>query len=146
LVHGDEDLRGHVLWQVQRFEEIAEKITFLRKVWPLQLAIRTPKVVGRLCALAFDDEAHFPDLVKVILPLVSPGDGGGLTLPIRVKEDALAKRYPDQFLELLGAALPDNVAHWPYGVNQTLERLTEANPSLVKDPRMIRLKGIWGRR
>src|SRR4029077_3346442 len=80
LIHGDEDLRGHILWQVRRFEDFAEKIAFLRKVWPLQQAVRTPKVVGRLCALAFDDEEHFPDLVNAILPFVSQGDGGGLDL------------------------------------------------------------------
>jgi hypothetical protein len=64
----------------------------------------------------------------------------------RDKDKLITKNHPDQVLELLTAVLPDNVIHWPYGVEQTLERLTKAKPALVTDPRMIRLKGIWDRR
>jgi hypothetical protein len=147
LIYSGDDLRTHVLWRIERFEEFAEKITFLQKVWPLQLAVRTPVVVGRLCTLAFDDEPHFPELVGAILPLVSRADGGSLTLPlVRATDETITKNYPDQVLELLDAVLPDDVARWPYGLQQTLERLTQAKPALTSDPRMIRLRGIWERR
>ena len=147
LIYGGNDLRTHVLWQIERFEEFAEKITFLRKVWPLQLAVRTPSVVGRLCTLALDDESHFPELVDAILPLVSRADGGSLTLPLTpATDETITKKYPDQVLELLAVVLPDDVTRWPYGVAQTLGRLTQAKPALGSDPRMIRLKGIWDRR
>jgi hypothetical protein len=147
LVYGGDDLRTDVLWHVEWFEDFAEKITFLRKVWPLQLAVRTAAVVGRLCNLAFDEETHFPELVGAILPLVSHADGGRLDFPLTLeKNNTIAKNYPDEVLGLLVAALPDDVTHWPYGVNQMLDRLTQAKPTLVTDPRMIRLKGIWDRR
>jgi hypothetical protein len=78
---------------------------------------------------------------------VSDTDGGSLNLPlVRDKDKLITQNYPDQVLELLAAVLPDNVTHWPYGVNQTLEGLTKAKPALIIDPRMIRLKGIWDRR
>jgi hypothetical protein len=144
LIHGDDILRTHVLWHVERFEEFHEKIAFLRKVWPLQRAVRTPAVVGRLCALAFDDEPHLPELLDAILPLVSHANGGSFTL--WPKEKTITQNYPDQVLDLLAVVLPDDVARWPYGVNQMLERLTKAKPALVIDARMIRLKGIWDRR
>jgi hypothetical protein len=147
LIYGGNDLRTHVLWHIERFEDFAEKIAFLQKVWPLQLAVRTPAVVGRLCKLAFDDEAHFPELVGVILRLVSHADGGRVDFPLVLEKDkTIAKNYPDEVLGLLNAVLPDDVTHWPYGMNQTLERLTKAKPAFVVDPRMIRLKGIWDRR
>jgi hypothetical protein len=147
LIYGGDDLRGHVLWQVERFEKFAEKIEFLRNVWPRQLAVRTPAMVSRLCALAFEDEAHFPELVRAILTLVSHADEGSLNLPlVRDSDKTIAKKFPDEVLDLLALVLPDDVAHWPYGVNQVLEVLTQAKPLLVNDPRVIRLKGIWDRR
>jgi hypothetical protein len=147
LIYGVDDLRTHVLWRIERFEDFAEKIAFLRRVWPLQMAARTPAVVSRLCTLAFDDEPHFPELVGAILPLVSRVHGGSLNLPlVRAADETITKNYPDQVLELLAVVLPDDVTRWPYGVAQTLERLTQAKAVLGSDPRMIRLKGIWDRR
>ena len=104
-------------------------------------------MIGRLCTLAFDDEPHFPELVGAILPLVSRADGGSLTLPlVRSPDEAISKNYPDHVLELLAAVLPNDVTRWPYGVEQALQRVTQAKPNLVTDPEMIRLKGIWDRR
>jgi hypothetical protein len=147
LIYGGDALRGHVLWQVERFKEFAEKIAFLRKVWPRQLAVRTPTMIGRLCTLAFDDPTHFPELVSAILPLVSDAESGNLALLLpHDRGETVAKNYSDQVLDLLAAVLPADVTGWPHRVNQTLEWLTQAKPALVTDPRMIRLKGIWDRR
>jgi hypothetical protein len=144
LIYGSDDLRTDVLLHVGRFE-FAEKIVFLRRVWPLQLAVRTPVVVGRLCTLAFDDEKHFPELVSAILPLVSHAQIGSVAWLPHDKIETIAN-YPDQVLDLLAVMLPDDVAAWPYAVGQMLERVIKAKPALVTDPRMIRLKGIWDRR
>jgi hypothetical protein len=145
LIGASDPLRTHVLWQVGHFES-AEKIAFLQKVWPRQLVVRTPTVVGRLCTLAFDDETHFPELVSAILPLVSEAEAESTALPLpHHRMGEVAEKYPDGALDLLAAVLPREVARWPYGMDQTLERLIKAKPVLVTDPRMIRLKGIWDR-
>ena len=145
LIYGDDDLRTDVLWHVGWFE-FEEKIAFLQRVWPLQLAVRTPMVVGRLCTLAFDDEKHFPELVSAILPLASHAQIGRVAWqPSHVKTETIAN-YPDQVLDLLAVMLPDHVTSWPYGVDQLLERVIRAKPALVTDPHMIRLKDIWDRR
>ena len=60
LIYADDELRGHVLWYVEKFQ-IADKLIFLHQVWPLQFSVRTPIVVGRLCTLAFGDAAHFTE-------------------------------------------------------------------------------------
>lgn len=147
LIGASDLLRTHVLWQVGHFE-FAEKIACLQKVWPRQLVVRTPAVVGRLCTLAFDDEAHFPELVSAILPLVSEAEVGSMALPLQQdKIGTIAEKYPDRVLDLLAAVLPGEVARWPYGMDdQTLERLIKAKPRLTTDLRMIRLKSIWERR
>jgi len=145
LTYAPDALRTHVLWQVGSFE-FSEKIAFLRRAWPLQLAVRTPTVVGRLCTLAFDDEGHFPELVSAILPLVSHSEVGSVAWQVPHDKIETITTYPDQILELLAVVLPDDVAGWPYGVNQLLERVIKAKSALVTDPRMIRLKGIWDRR
>jgi hypothetical protein len=103
-------------------------------------------VVGRLCTLAFDDERHFPELVSAVLPLVSHSQIGTVAWQVPHDKIETITNYPDQILELLAVVLPDDVARWPYGVNQILERVIKAKAALVTDPRMIRLKGIWDRR
>lgn len=119
----------------------------LRDVWPLQLVVRTPAVVRELYTLAFDDKTHFPELVDAILPVVSHASSGNLRLPsLNQKQEILIENHPSQVLELLAAVLLDDATYWPYGVDQTLERLTRAKPALARDPRMIKLKGIWDRR
>jgi len=71
-------------------------MAFLRKVWPHQLAVQTPVMVGRLCKLAFDDEPHFPELVSAILPLVSHAEGGTINLLLMGDKDKLiTKNYPN---------------------------------------------------
>jgi hypothetical protein len=144
LIYGGDDLRTDVLSHVGRFE-FAEKIAFLQRVWPHHHSVRTPIVVGRLCTLTFDDKKHFPEMVSAILPLVSHAQTGSVAWLPHDKIETIAN-YPDQVLDLLGVMLPDDVAGWPYGVGQMLERVIKAKPALVTDPRMIRLKGIWDRR
>jgi hypothetical protein len=139
-------LRTDVLWQVGWFE-FSNKIRFLQRVWPLHLAVRTPTVVGQLCTLAFDDEKHFPELVRAILPLVVDSQIGRAAWQLpHGKIESISKNYPDQLLGLLAAVLPEEVAQWPYGVDHILEQLIKAKPRLTTDQRMIRLKGIWDRR
>jgi hypothetical protein len=147
LIYGSEGLRTQVLWHVGHFEVFTEKIALLQKVWPLQVAIRTPVVVGQLCALALDDDTHFGELVDVILPLVSRADGGSLDLSMTPgKAGTIIRNYSSQALALLDAVLPDDVSRWSFGAGTILEQLIHARPTLVTDPRMIRLKRIWDRR
>ena len=147
LISGSDTLRMHALWQVGHFEEIDEKVSFLRGVWPLQLSARTPSVVSRLVALTFDDEAHFPELADAILPLVGSSDARGTHFVLLgEKNERIIARYPDIVLELLARTLGTDVANWPYGVGQMLERLLKLKPTFAEDARFVRLKGTWDKR
>jgi hypothetical protein len=146
LIYTDDDLRGHVLWHVGHFE-IADKLTFLRHVWPLQLAVRTPLVVGRLCSLAFGDAVHFVELVDAILPLVADGNGDSLILSvIQDSKDTITAAHPEKVLALLSAVLSYNVYRWPYGMDKTFAKIVETDPRLAQDPRYVRLKTLWDER
>jgi hypothetical protein len=57
-----------------------------------------------------------------------------------------ASTYPEKFLQLLLAVLPDDVARRPYDTDQALEQLIRAKPTLATDPGLLRLKNIWDRR
>lgn len=141
LVYCSTDMRTHILWHVDRWKDIAEKLTLLKEVWPLQLAARSPPVTGRLCTIAFNDETNFPALVDAILPLVSPNAGGSLMLPlIRGNESKLFERYPEHVLKLISAVLPMDASKWPYGIDVALERLRNTSKRINKDARMIELK------
>jgi hypothetical protein len=147
LLYGGDDLRGHILWHTQHFEDFTEKLALLRDVWPLQLAARTPLVTGRLCALAFEDEAHFRELVAAILPLVSNDPGRRMAIPILPdKTEAISLRHPEEVLALLSAVLPDEASLWPYGADKMLSQLLQAKPELAADPRFAELKDVWERR
>lgn len=147
LIYGCDTLRTHVLWQAGHFTEIEEKLSFLRGVWPLQLSARTHRVVSRLVALAFDDETHFRELADAILPLIGRLDAQSPNLAfLGGKDDRIVASHPDIVLGLLAKILSDDIATWPYGIGQTLDRLLELMPTFAKDPRFIRLKCLWDRR
>jgi hypothetical protein len=146
LIQSNSDLRTHVLWHIGRID-FAEKLEFLKKVWPLQLSVRTPEVIDRLCSLAFADGAHFSDLADAVLPLVSNADGSHVTMPfIHDTNETVTQNHSEKVLALLAAVLPNQVRRWPYGVDKTLERLLKAQPGLAKDVRFIRLKMLWDQR
>ena len=141
LVYGSTDMRTHILWRVGQWKNIEEKLVLLREVWPLQLAARSSAVTGRLCTIAFDDEANFPALVEAILPLVSPYDGSSFMLPVQGDGNGnIFDRYPVHVLTLLSVILPLEVSKWPYGTDAALERLRKTSKSISKDPRMVELR------
>jgi hypothetical protein len=134
-------MRTRILWQVGQWTDVADKLTLLTEVWPLQLAARSPTVTGRLCSIAFDDEVNFLALVDAILPLVSSDVGGGLMLPLaKDKEGKIFNRYPEHVLALLSAVLPMDASKWPYGTDAVLQRLQKTSTRINKDARMIALR------
>jgi hypothetical protein len=146
LVYCSIDMRMHILWHVYQWSAVEEKLTLLKEVWPLQLTARSPAVTGRLCMIAFKEKDNFPALVDAILPLVSPGGGTSLMLPLAPDEESVIfERYPEHVLHLLSAVLPSDASKWPYGIDAALERLSKASGQIGKHPRMIELKARLAR-
>ena len=147
LIRGDDKLRTHTLWQVGHFEEIGEKLLFLRGVWPLQLSARTPAVVSRLIDIVFDDEAHFPSMAGAVRPLLARTNARTTNLLLLGdKNERIIAAYPEVVLDLLSAILSDDVADWPYEIDNVLERISDTDAKLLQDTRFRRLKELWDKR
>jgi hypothetical protein len=68
-------------------------------------------------------------------------------LPILKKsKDNIVDLHPHQTLVLLHAVLPDNVAAWPYNIEETLQRMSETGSTLNSDGRLLELKRKWNAR
>jgi SIR2-like domain len=157
LLNSSDDFRSHALWQVDSWSKADEGddvskwslllATFLRDVWPRQIAAKSAIVAARLCDLAFSNEKNFPEITEIVLPLLSKTDGGHLMLPnLRRSKDNIVDLHPRLTLILLFAVLPDNVASWPYGIEGTLARIGEADISLKNDERLLELQRRWDAR
>jgi hypothetical protein len=137
LIRSDDTLRTQALWHVSRFQETEEKLTLLRSVWPLQLSARTPAVVSRLIDIVFDDEAHFPAIAEAVRPLLARTDARATHISLlEDKSKRIIAAYPEIVLDLLSAILSDDVASWPYGIANDLERIS----SLRKNSLPARLR------
>ncbi|WSH19056.1 SIR2 family protein [Rhizobium ruizarguesonis] len=153
LTSTDDELRSHVIWQIERWSEEATKagpdpdqnwsrllIPFLKEVWPKQKSVKSPLVSARLCDLAFSRRDDFEKVVDTILPLVSKVEGDQVFLPILTRSDkSVVDENPGKTLELLYAVLPDNVRAWPHGTEGVLKRIQDAEPLLRTDIRLLEL-------
>ena len=154
LVNVDDDFRAKVLWQLGKWSSEAQEgngnwakqlPVFLVEVWPRQKSAKTPRITAALCDLAFADAAAFPEIVDIILPLVTKIDQDARHNFVRL-EDNIVDQHPEKMLALLSAILPENAAVWPYGIEGVLERIGNTDPSLLKDARLVELKRRWNAR
>jgi hypothetical protein len=157
LLNVDEEFRSEILWQAERWSQVPDDKgsvswedllpEFLEKVWPRQIAAKSPAISARLCDLVFADEKRFPKMAEIVLPLLTKIDQDHLNLPnLRKSKDNIVDLHPKQTLALLDAVLPDNAAAWPYGIEAVIQRIGEADSSLNTDERLIALKRKWDTR
>lgn len=155
LVEVKEDFRSHVLWLISDWTADAnleagsddEARRFIRDVWPRQKAVRTPKISAQLLEFAFAEERRFLAISELILPLLTSMDTTETTLfSIHKDKNGIIRNHPERVLALLYAAFPDDPTTWPYFSGETLNLISEADPSLQQDPRLIELKRRWDSR
>lgn len=61
-------------------------------------------------------------------------------------KDGVVDKYPQLVLAILHAVLSDNVANWPYGIGDVLQRIGEADKNLRVDERLLELNRKWNSR
>ena len=109
--------------------------------------LRRPRASARLTELAFSQEEKFPEYVDAILPLITRIIGDEVNLPsLRRAKDNIVDLFPEKTLGLLSEVLPDNVRRWPFGIDDILTRIGDADSSLLVDSRLIELKRKWNAR
>jgi len=153
LLNANDDFRGQLLWHLGRWAAVGTGMweknlsVFFSEVWPRQKQAKSPKMSAKLCDLAFSSENVFAAAIDDILPLVTKIEEEGFILPhFRGAEDKIIEKYPERLLSLLWTVLPDNTAKWPYGIGDVLPKITEADPALLNDSRLIELRRRWNAR
>ena len=153
LLHFNDDVRSHVLWQAGSWtKEMREEwapllLELLRNVWPKQLVAKSEVVSKRLIDLAFVDKGIFPEMVAAILPLLTEiSDQYYLLATLEQPCVDMITGYPLETLSLICAVLPDNVANWPYNIDEMLNILGNAGEIVRNDARFIELKRKWDSR
>jgi hypothetical protein len=156
LLNGGDEFRAQAVWYLQRWiaseqQEDGDWVQLLpellRDVWPRHKSAKSPRTSARLCDLAFSNLQMFPRIAEIVTELVSRVSDQHLLLShLQDDNSAIVSSYPKQTLSLLSAILPDDVSKWPYGIEKILSRLAQADPSLLKDDRLIELNAKWNSR
>ena len=154
LLNADDDFRSHTLWQLERWSQKEEEEGwgaklpfFLSEVWPRHKKAKSPRISARLCDLAFSNAASFSKIADIILPLVSEINQEHIMFHnLKDAKNNIVVQFPEKTLALLFAVLPENVSAWPYGIEDTLEQIGVAHPSLLSDGRLVELKRRWNAR
>ena len=157
LLHADDQFRSQLLWNAERWSSANDALgeiksdswllELLREVWPRQKSVNSPAMSECLCDLAFSNKDRFAELAEIILLLVTPIDREHWVLPIlQESKDEIPDLYPRQALALLYAVLPDNVSAWPYGIQDWLRHIAEADSTLKTDERFLELQLKWDSR
>jgi hypothetical protein len=154
LLRADEEFRLDLLWALEGWSKETEDSAwkrwremlpvFLRDVWPRQKSVKTPGVSARLCGLALSDAARVPEMVEIIIPLLTTTDSD--YLEIELNDFTVVDAYPKQILALLHTTLPDDASLWPYSSGAVLQRIGEVDESLKQDERLLELRRKWDSR
>jgi hypothetical protein len=116
-------------------------------VWPRQKTAKPPSISAQLCSLAFSCEDRFPEVVELVLPLISATDRShSMLLNFHSARDSLIARYPKQVFVLLHAVLPDDPTAWPFGTDDMLNQISDADSEFKSDERLLELKRRWNAR
>ena len=156
LLQGGDEFRAQALSQMERRGKAEgqdgqtwreKQESFLRDVWPVQLAARTTQSPARLVELAFSNEDQFIKISELILPLIGPIERDHIMLPsLRREEKNIINAHPKRVLDILCIALPDDANKWPYEIDATIKRIAEVEPELRTNPKWVELMRRWNSR
>jgi len=157
LLHGGDELRSHVLRQLERalHNEDADQREewqnraheFFDEVWPRQRSVKTPEMTARIVMILVANPAGFGKLIDLVSPLLTTiRDATSLHIDFRDEVKRVIEEHPKRFLYLLHIVLPNDVRYWPYGINDALSIIAEADQSLLSDSRFRELRRRWDAR
>jgi hypothetical protein len=157
LLRGGDELRSHVLWEfkrVLRSEKLERRevwqrraCEFFEEVWPRQRSVKSPQMTARLCEVLVARAESFAALIGVVSPLLTTiRDATGFHIHFEGEVKSVIQTHPERFLHLLHSVLPEDIRHWPYGINDALDVIAEADDSLLDDIRFCELRRRWNAR
>ena len=113
---------------------------FFTDVWPRQRRVRTPAVSRAIKELLTTNATLMDMFFDSALPHLVPLNQH-VHLYFR-DEDQLVEQRPRQLLKVIAAILPTDITLWPYGLTQLLDRLVEADGSLIDDLGFQRIRAM----
>ena len=151
LDNAEEEFRLAMLWQFERLAESedawrAQVVEFLSGVWPRTKRSKSGRVSARIAELAISVPSIFPAVVSVAVPLIEKSNDEYLLLHGLTDIGGVAEQFPEETLELLYHLLPADVGRWPYKIEEVLDRLAQALPTMNSDRRWVELKRQWDSR
>jgi hypothetical protein len=156
LLHGGDEFRAQVLWQIERGlddeedshgDRLSRMAEFFQSVWPRERAVKNSAMSMRLCGVLLSNSKSFAGLFDVVLPLLTKvAQGIDLDLLALHTGDNIVNNHPGRLLQLLHVVLPDDVSDWPYDTGDVLERIAATDGRLLSDKRLQRLRRKWSAR
>jgi hypothetical protein len=152
LVLGTEEFRLQVLWHLKNWSAdesksaywCQKKVEFFTRVWPRQKIVKTPKISSQLADMTFSSIGCFPEVADAVLPLLTMAEQDHLFLPeLRKSKDTIVDLHPGHVGAVLHAILPENVAAWPWGIGDILQRLIDDAGHPIRDEKLAELKRRW---
>lgn len=118
-------------------------VPFIEEVWPREKKLRTKSEIEawvRFLILSKEELPRLLDSMKWCLSAVQLESHWMHDLTYGYSDETpLATAYPNEILELCSLVTPDNVSGLPTHLEEVLDLIEQASPSLVKDNRFQRL-------
>ena len=147
LAQGSDPFRAAVLEHCERWlregagSDIRTRLLeFFRSVWPKQAIARSGATTQALAAVAFAAGDDLPAFRQAVEPFLLRGDQWPELYQFHDLAE-VARRAPEDVLDLLDRIAPDETTSRPYDLDETLDAVIQAAPGLGQDPRMVRLRG-----
>jgi hypothetical protein len=146
-----EDFRLAMLWQFERLAESDDAwrdlvVEFLSSVWPRTRRSKSGRISARIAKLAISVPSIFPAVVAAAVPLIEKSNDEYLLLHGLTEKGGVVEQYPEETLNLLYHLLPADIGRWPHKIEEVLDRLAQALPTLKSDRRWVELKRQWDAR
>ena len=143
----DDSARAHAIWFLANMASDpkvwkAFVKPFIQGAWPRESRFRTEAISRQLAFLAEQSGDNFPDVVKIIQPLLVPSEQLDITVHRAARSNndrSLAERFPASLLTLLDQLVPDRPSTTPYDLGTTLLAMAQSLPALRDDRRWKRL-------
>lgn len=152
----DDESRASAAWCLARIVKeqrcwMSFGKSFVQGAWPREARFQNAVTSMHLAIMAEESGRHFPDVVKVVLPILSSVEKLDSLIYRLNKEQGeeevhLAERFPEPMLALLERLIPDDPRSAPYGLASALNLIVEAAPKLRQDARLRRLNNLVSRR
>ena len=118
---------------------------FLKRAWPKQLQYKGELSSRAFASLLAESGDDFPDVAKIIMPLVRPVphlDMFSYQFSKDEGEDDFSTKFPKETLLALDAFIDESRPTIPYGLATILDAIGDAQPELRKSQAWRRLKDL----